>query len=188
MKSLTHSQFVALLKSKGGALPVGLRATTDAKLLKTNNPFVGVVKDVRAVGFVGANYERAVQREGVVRQGHSDADAFVVESRPWGQWVSGLESKVATHKGRFYLRTQTTPGMRKRQPAKVIAYRDASGAKLTYADVAPYMPAKSTSAKQAAVGMDAPNQVAVREYAFDSIKVVRVGGRSYKLIADWRSP
>lgn len=184
MKNLTHSQFISLLRGKHGALPVGIRATTDAKLRKTGNPHIGVTKDIRAVGFVGADYERAVQREGVARQQQGDADAFKASARQWGAWVEGLECKVAAHNGRFYLRTQTTPGMRRRQPARVLGYKDAQGHALTLSDIAPWLPAKSVSAKQSAVGMDAPMQVDVREYAFDSIKVVRVGGRTYKLIAD----
>lgn len=194
VKTLSHSQLVELLKNKGGAFPVGLRATTDAKLSKfakgegrndvSANPFANVSKDVRAVGFVGASYEKAVQREGVVRQGMMDADAFKGAPRSWGVWVTGCESKVACHKGRFYLRTQTTPGMRKRQPAKVLCYKDASGRVLSKDDVAPYLPAKSVSAKQASVGMDAPNQVDVREYAFDSITVLRIAGRTYRLVPD----
>lgn len=184
MKTLTHTQFVNLLRSKGGALPVGIRAVTDAKLRKTGNPFIGVVKHVSAVGFVGANYGASVRREGVGRQAAWDADSFVAAPRPWGAWVEGLECKVAVHQGRYYLRTQSTPGQRKRQPAKVTAYRDANGVTLSHAQIAPFMPAKSTSAKQSAVGIEAHLQVDVREYAFDSIKIVRVMGCTYRLIAD----
>jgi hypothetical protein len=185
MKSITHSQLVELLRASKGALPVGIRAVTDAKLLKTGNPYVNVTKEIRAVAFVGADYGDAVRREGVGRQGAFEADAFV--SAPLPAWKGVvIPNKVYCHKGngRLYLRTQSTPGMRKRQPAKVISYNDASGKVLSHEQVRPYLPAKSVSAKQSAVGMDAPLQVDVREYAFDSIRVLRIGGRAYRLLPD----
>ena len=178
MKSLTHSQFVKIIQSTQGAAIVGLEAITDAKPLKTGNPFDGINKHVRAVGFVGANYGEAVKREGE-RQG-ADASGFVADSRPWGQWL--IPNKVAEHKGELYLRTQSTPNQRRKQPARLLAYRDNSGKFLSRDEVKPFLPKKTESAKQAAAGL--AGKVDVREYKFSSIRKVRVNGETFALVKD----
>lgn len=178
MKSLTHSQFVKIIESTQGAAIVGIEAITDAKPLKTGNPFDGINKHVRAVGFVGANYGEAVKREGT-RQG-VDASEFVADSRPWGEWL--VPHKVATHKGELYLRTQSTPGQRNRQPARLLAYRDNNGKFLSRDEVKPFLPKKTESAKQAAAGL--VGKVDVREYKFSSIRKVRVNGQTFALVKD----
>ena len=183
MQTLTHSQFIQILTSRKGAAIVGVEALTDAKARKTGNPHGAIFKHVRAVGFVGADYERSVQREGA-RQDAPAAASFEAMSLPWGEWH--LAGKVISHKGAFYLRTQSTPGQRNRQPARLLSYRDAKGLFLSKEAVRPFLPAPSVSARQAAVGIgnDASAQVAVRTYAFASIRKVRVNGETFKLIAD----
>jgi hypothetical protein len=177
MKTITHKQLVEKLQNSKGAVIVGIEALTDAKPLKTGNPFDGINKQVRAVGFVGANYAKAVQREGE-RQGAEGAAEFVAESRPWGEWV--VPSKVATHKGEFYLRTQSTPGQRERQPARLLAYRDNAGKFLSPDEVKPFLPKRAESAKQASAGL--AEKVNVREYKFSSLLKVRIGGETFKVV------
>ena len=178
MKSLTHTQLVSLITAHKGAAIIGLEAITDAKPLKTGNPFDGINKHVRAVGFVGANYGEAVKREGS-RQG-VDASEFVADSRPWGQWL--IPNKVAEHKGELYLRTQSTPNQRRKQPARLLAYRDNNGKFLSRDEVKPFLPKKTESAKQAAAGL--VGKVDVREYKFSSIRKVRVNGQTFALVKD----
>lgn len=185
MFTLTHSELLQRLSNLNGAAPVGIVALTDAKALKTNNPFPNrtVMKQVRAVGFVGANYEAAVKREGE-RQGAEAAGFFVAASLPWGKWE--IPHKVISHKGALYLRTQTTPGQRNRQPAKVLAYRDTAGKFLSRDEVKPFLPAPSYSVKQGNVGIgeDASEQVMVRTYAFSSLRKIRLEGITYNVVPD----
>lgn len=194
MQKLTHSQFIGLLNAHAGAAIVGIEALTDAKALAKRkdtlapNPFPErtVLKHIRAVGFVGADYGAAVVREGE-RQG-ADASSFVADKLPWGEWHT--PGKVISHKGGYYLRTQTTPGQRERQAAKLLGYRDAQGRFLAHDDVKPFLPAPTVSRKQTAVGVgegDAKRQVMVRTYAFDSIRKVRVNGKTFALVADAQS-
>lgn len=178
MAKMTYSELVARV-SRPGAVMVGLSTLTDAKARKTGNPFGTVFKQSRGVGIVGADYQSAVRREGE-RQGAENAQAFRAESRPWGEWL--VPSKVATHKGKLYLRTQSAPRQRKTSPWKVNAYRDASGKFLSPETVKPFLPEKSDSARQSAVGLDA--KVEVREFCFDSIQKVRIDGKTFELVAD----
>lgn len=179
MNKLTHSELAALITARPGAFPVGILAETDARLLKTGNPNKSVKKTVRTVGFVGANYQKAVRREGE-RQGAEQAENFVAKPRPWGEWVKGAEGKIATHKGQFYLRTQSTPGQRERARTKVLNYRGENGQFLKFEEVKPFLPAKSYSTRQADVGIEGEGQqINVNEYGFSSLKKVRIAGKTY---------
>jgi hypothetical protein len=182
MKKLTHKKLVEMLASMHGTAIVGLFANIDARANKTGNPFGAITKDIRAVGFVGADYGNAVKREGE-RQG-ADASSFVAGKLPWGEWH--LAGKVISHKGGFYLRTQSTPGQRQRQPAKVLAYRDGNGQFVQADKVKPFLPVPSVSAKQSAfgIGTDAKEQVHVRTYAFDSIRKIRIAGKTFELVRE----
>lgn len=175
MKKITHKELASLLASVPGAMPVGIDAETDAKARKTGNPYGAIRKRVRAVGFVGADYVTGLVREGA-RQG-VDTSGFQGDALPWGEWLT--VGKVITHKGQFYLRTQTSPGQRNRQPAKVLAYLGQNGETLTKEQVDPFLPQETVSAKQVAIGIDAEKQVKVRTYAFASIRKVRVAGQSF---------
>lgn len=178
MKKITHKELASLLASVPGAMPVGIDAETDAKARKTGNPYGTIKKRIRAVGFVGADYVTGLVREGA-RQG-VDATEFQVDSLPWGEWLT--VDKVIVHKGAFYLRTQTSPGQRNRQPAKVLAYLGENGETLTKEQVDPFLPRETVSAKQAAIGIDAAKQVKVRTYAFASLRKVRVAGQSFVVV------
>jgi hypothetical protein len=178
VKTLTHSQLVSLISSIRGAAPIGLETVTEAKVRKTGNPFKGIYKECRVVGWVGVRYGDSVNRE-MTRQGIDGK--FEVEPRPWGQWL--VPNKIAEHKGNLYLRTQSTPGTRKRQPAKVLRYRDETGRFLAREEIAPFLVEASASKKQAEAGLiDKSDQIMVREYKFDSIKKIRVGGKTYSLV------
>lgn len=175
---ITHQQLRDLVAlNVTGSMPVGILAVTDTRSRKTGNPWRTVWKTVRAVGWVGARYAAAVRREGD-RQG-ADASAFQAASLPWGEW--DIPGKVITHKGSLYLRTQATPGMRRKQPARVLGYHAASGETLTREQVAPFLPVESGSAKQAAAGLssDPKEQIWVGTYAFASLRKVRIAGKTY---------
>lgn len=175
---MTYSELVARV-SRPGAVMVGLSTLTDTKAKKTGNSIGQIFKQSRGVGIVGADYENAVRREGE-RQGASDAAGFKAESLPWGEWL--IPSKVITHKGKLYLRTQSAPRQRKTSPWKVNAYRDASGKFLSPETVKPFLPEKIDSARQSAVGLEA--KVEVRSFSFDSIQKVRIDGKTFELVAD----
>ena len=172
---INHSQLIEILNLSKGALIVGILAHTDAKAKKTNNPYGCITKIVRAVGFVGADYQKAVIREGD-RQ-NAIPTQFTAESLSWGEWL--IPNKVITHKGNFYLRTQSTPGQRNRQPAKVLNYRAENGQYVKHEDIKQFLPVVKESAKQQFAGLN--ETIFVRTYAFDSIKKIRIIGFTLEL-------
>lgn len=178
---ITYSKLVALLQGNVGAMPVGIVATTDAKARKTNNPHGVITKTVRAVGFCGADYETSVQTQ-TLRAGVKTPD-FVADSLPWGEWL--VPNKIISHKGKLYLRTQTTEGMRRKQSAKVLFYRDEKGRFISRDEAAKFLPPVRESTKQADAGLEgAKSQVWVRTYSFDSLEKIRIAGRTYVPVAD----
>lgn len=180
MKTITFSELAKAIGARAGAFPVGILADTDAGLRKTGNPLaLPVSKRVQAVGFVGADYGASVRREGA-RQGADTAADFVAEPLPWGEWE--VPGKVISHKGRRYLRVQSTPGARRTQPARLLGYRDAGGRFVAREAVAPFLPPKRESGRQQAAGL--ADTVWPRTYAFDSLRRVRLGGRTFEVVPD----
>lgn len=178
MRTLTHDQLTELLKS-GGAMPVGISAITDARLKKTGNPFPQktAFKKIKAVGFAGANYEKSVNGQ---LSRHGMKEEFQADSLPWGEWV--IPNKVIAHKGKLYLRLQTTSGQRKRQPAKLLGFFDVNGKPIPKEEVKPFLPKVVESEKQAEVGLGhISEQVFVRTYAMDSIVRIRCKGETFAL-------
>lgn len=177
MQTINHKQLFDLIANTSGAKPVGILALTDAKAKKTGNPFPEklVFKMVRAVAFTGANYQSAVERE----QGRQGATGiFDGESLPWGQWA--IVNKIIEHKGDFYLRTQSTPGQRRAQAARLLGYFDLNGGELTREQVVPFLPAVYESAKQQdEAGLS--NTVWVRAYKFSSLLRIRINGQTYRV-------
>lgn len=182
MNLIKFSELVALIDAHKGAKPVGIRATTDTKAHKTNNPHGKITKTVRAVGMVGANYEKSVNSQ-LQKSGIKSEYEFEASKLPWGTWL--IPNKVITHKGKLYLRTQTTSGMRRKQAARVLYYRDEKGQFISKEEARKFIPEKTGSAKQADVGLEEPHaQVWVNTYMFDSLDKIRIGGKTYKPVAD----
>lgn len=177
MKKLTHNQFAVMLANTSGVALVGLSTLTDAKARKTGNPFGPIFKQCRGVGLVGADYQASVNREGE-RQG-VQAD-YKAESLPWGQWK--IANKVIEHKGQLYLRTQSSPGQRRKSPVRLVAYRNATGQFLPSEQVKPLLPEKRESEKQQSAGLE--KTVWIRTYGFSSIKKVRFGGQTFELVPE----
>lgn len=181
MKTIKYQELIALLQGQAGAMPVGIVATTDAKARKTGNPHGTITKTVRASGFVGADYETSVQNQ-TLRAGMKQPD-FQADSLPWGEWL--VPQKVISHKGKLYLRTQTTSGQRRTVAARVLCYRGENGQFISPDEAKKFLPPVRESAKQADAGLEgAKSQVWVRTYAFDSLERIRVNGRTYVPVAD----
>jgi hypothetical protein len=178
MKKLSYSELINYLANHKGVAMIGLSTLTDAKARKTGNPFGQVFKQCRGVGLVGADYQASVNREGE-RQG-VEAD-YKAESLPWGQWR--IPNKVIEHKGQFYLRTQSSPGQRRKSPVRIVAYRNSTGQFLPSEQVKPFLPEAKESSKQESSGLSS-GTVWVRTWGFNSIKKVRVNGQTFELVPE----
>lgn len=173
--TLSAAQFLNWIKESKGALLVGIESLTDSKARKTNNPFGKILKRARFVGLIGGNYEKSVNNE-MERQ--DAAGEFKAEPLSWGEW--DVVNKIIIHKGEYYIRTQSSPGQRKKSKAKILDYRNEDGQILSREKVAPFLPEKADSARQSEVGL--AEKVEVRTFSIKSIRKVRISGVTYKLI------
>lgn len=181
--TLTWSQFLALLNALPGALFFSMVASTDARLRKTGNPLALPVfkRTVLSSATSGADYQTAVNNE-AQRQGGSAA--FVAGALPIDrEWLPGYEGKVLRSKkdhAKLYLRTESTPGQRRKFRVKVLNYRQANGQFADRATVRKFSPPVYESAKQQdTTGIKAT--VWVRDYLFESVELVKINGQTYKL-------
>ena len=172
MKTLTHLELVEKLQGVSSTF-VGLETLTDARARK--NPFGRIFKKTRLVASIGGEYQRSVNREAERQDGKPQ---FKAESLPYGQWSA--KNKVIEHNGEFQLRVLATPGKRMRQPAKVQFY-DCAGNLLDFNSIKPFLsPARESIKQQVTTGIN--KTVWVRNYAFKSIKRIRINGTTYNLI------
>lgn len=178
MKTITHSELVEMIKERHGALLIGIEALTDARARK--NPYGKIYKKVRAVGTVGANYERAVNRE---LAAIGQMPIFEAQPLPWGKWL--VVNKIIENKGELYLRTQTTSTQRRKSPAKVLRYRSANDHTLTPKQVLKYLPGAVEAFTQTEAGLeDVEQQVWVRNYKFSSLLRIRINGQTFRVLSE----
>jgi len=99
--------------------------TTGMKWVET---FKGeVYRTYKEYGNFNFSYENAVNNQRV-REGNTNH--FTSAPLPWGEWVAGMENKVITHKGDFYLRYYV--GMNANSKAdKDVIYHYVDGTELT---------------------------------------------------------
>lgn len=178
MKTLTHSELKETLAKILGTAIVGLLTYSDAKAKKTGNKFGTIFKRVRSVGFTGADYGAAVNRE-MERQTVLTVATFEPSTLPWGQWE--IQNKVISHNGKLYLRTESTPGNRRVQPARVLSYHTADGKYISKEEIRAFLPESKESSRQQSFGLN--KTVWVRTWAFDSIKKIRINGETFELIS-----
>lgn len=83
-----------------GAAPVGLSIRTEYRMKGgVSCPYKGrVVKETDLAGFVGFNYQRAVNKRRVMEGGDP---TFVPSPRKWGERIPG--TPLVEHNGEFYL-------------------------------------------------------------------------------------
>ena len=158
-------------------MPVGLLTNTEARMRKAGNPFGEIRKVSRRVGWVGVKYQEAVNREAERQDGKG---GFKSGKRPFGEWL--IPNKVARTKGKYFLRTESTPGQRNRSRDKVLAYLDLEGNRLDNSRIEEFLIKPLPSRKQKRAGLEEGKQIEVREFAFNSIEKIRIGGEIYRLV------
>mgnify|MGYP000909619312 CR=1 FL=1 len=195
MKTISHSELLSLLQSKQGkgTFAVSLETVTDARALKTGNPYKGkkIFKKSKFATILGANYERAVQREGG-RQGEEAAADFVASALPKDRdWqVPGLVLYSVKNPGVLYLRTQSTPGQRNLATARV-DYIDVDGNEISREKAEKFLPVRSASIAQLAAGVGETalvngegaesGQIQVNDFKFSSIRSITIDGEQIQI-------
>lgn len=153
-----------MLSDIKGATFATIVTKTDARLLKTGNPFKGVHKVSRVNVTLGFQYEAAVNRQRT-REG-SDAD-FEAKPRQWGEKISPM---LVSHKGKIYLETKVEKSLETK-------YQDENGQEISSEAVKPFLPGRSGNSRQ-----ETEKEILVRDYALDSILGMSFKGEEYVLV------
>jgi hypothetical protein len=180
MKTITHTQLRDLIANTKGNQFVQVLSKTDAKALKTGNPYGTIFKIAAASVSVGTDYEKAVNRV-AAKEGNPDAGTFKAESIWGGKGVHEIPNKIIQHvdSGKRYLYCQTSEQQITAFPPKV-EYVDSLGNTLTHDQVKDFLPKKAPSAKQADFGNH--NERNVRMIAFESLRAIAIGGEVYTVV------
>ena len=179
MKKLSLAQLEQVLLEVKAAKPVTFIATTDARAnkkaveadsvtgVKAPNPFDKILKKTRVNGFLGYDYEKAVNRQRI-REGN-EAD-FIAQPRTWGEVVSPAMSEKD---GKRYLRVKV-------QAYLETEYFGVNGDKMvpiTEAAAKVFIRPHTPSASQAL-----EREVDHKEYALSNIDSITMDGEIYELI------
>jgi len=166
MKALTTNQLVELLATVKGATFATIITETDARLVKTGNPFGDVRKVSRVNVTLGFQYEKAVNRQRAREGGETD---FEAAPRQWGERKPG--TMLVEHKGNLYLETKVERSLD-------CQYFTADGKELTAEEVKPFLPKKGASRQEV------EKEILVRDYALESIRSIAFGGEQYVMLQD----
>ena len=165
-KTVSLGEFLATLESARGARPVTFTATTDARLRKTGNPFGQVNKRSEVNGMVNWHYQNAVNRQ---RAREDSATDFEARPRKWGKRIP--KSPFVVHKGALYLEVKVERSLNHR-------YVTPDGRALTDADVAPFLPKRSSNAAHQGV----EREIILRDYRVDHMDAISIDGE--RLVID----
>ena len=164
MQTITHDSLASLLRSRLGAVILGLETVTTPKARKGAPPLIEKVSKGSAL--VGGSYGKAVEKQ--------SGQEFTPESLPWGEWA--IPHKVIAHKGELYLRTIA----RNQRPMK--SHFLSAGEPIEKEKVVPFLATPAPSARQESVGLTGKRQIRVRTIKFDNIKTIKIKGETYRLI------
>jgi hypothetical protein len=164
MQTINHDTFTSLLRSRLGALILGLEIVTTPKASKGAPPLIEKV--AKGSALVGGSYGKAVEKQ--------SGQTFVPEGLPWGEWL--VPNKVITHKGERYLRT-----IARNQRPMSSHFLSACKA-IEKEKVLPFLTTPAPSARQESVGLHGKRQVRVRTIKFDNIKTIKIKGETYRLV------
>lgn len=177
MKTINHSDLVAVLANINAAAIVALTTTTNLnkKMNKRGNPLVNEVVtklSERKNYQFGYSYENGVNNR-LDAQG-CEAN-FKAEPLAWGEWL--IPNKVIIHKGKLYGRFYRMANSIEENTYYV------NGEKATAEQVATikaFMPKSNGSNRQSEAGLT-EHQVEPMAIEFASIDEIRVNGETYKV-------
>jgi hypothetical protein len=165
MKTISINQLQAILFALNHAAPITISTFTDARLLKTGNPYANVHKLSKVNGFTGFDYQNAVNRQ--LERENSQPD-FESQARKWGTKISDC---LIENKGKYYLIIRP---LRCRKP---IYFKQTEFGWLMVATdkIKQFIPIK----KQSNQGTE--KEIVYRNYLLTNIKYIAIGGEQYKI-------
>jgi len=165
-EQITRTKLMELLGTLKGNAFVGIMATTEPKMRKTDNPMFGNVKKTRSLsGCLGYDYGSNVNAQRT-REGQ-DAN-FVVQGSTWGTRVG--DTCIIVHRpkksqvDKFYLDLRVLRTIQARYFTKD------NGQRIPFAAVKDFLYQRKKSAKQ-----NLKQEIVINRFAIDNLRRVNVG-------------
>ena len=155
MKTITKGELLGMLMSNKRCMPVDIKTTTEVKMRKRGNPYIGTKKTKHTNGMINFKYENSVNSK-LIKNG-KEGD-FKVSERKWGKHVT---QSIIEHKGNYYLQVRVN---------KVydVEYNN-EGNKITKQQLAPFLPSKIKSS----------NDIIINDIKIDNIESITINKKRY---------
>lgn len=167
MAKVTSDELVQILRKRNGSTIISLKACTDARLRKTNNPNGKCWKMADLVGVIGWSYANSVNNQ---RAREGNEEHFEALPRPWGERISG--TPLVEYKGKFYLEVKVE------RVLNVEYIRDSDGEIVTYDQVVMFLPDKRFNERA-----ETEKNIYPTDYAVDNIREIKIDGVLYEVVA-----
>ena len=167
MAKVTSDELVQILMKRKGATIVSLKACTDARLRKKNNPIGPCWKLASVVGMIGWNYTNSINNQRA-REGHEEY--FEALPRSWGQRISG--TPLVEYNGKYYLEVKVE------RILEVSYVRNSDGSMVTYDEISMFLPTKRVNERA-----ETEKNIYPTDYAVENIREIKLDGVVYEVVA-----
>ena len=167
------------IESLGNGQYFALTTVTVPKMNKRNNPYYNRVTKKSVITGVrtGVSYERCVDAS----LGRNNIDDHITTEKPFGKsWVVVNKILVSDKdNNQLYLRTSWDKSTTVQSSTLYLDGQEVTDADIL-AEIKSFMPKPSESKKQATLGLTGQEQIAIKDYRFESIKEIKCGNLVWK--------
>lgn len=168
--TINQAEFRNVIESIRGVSFASIHSVTWLDMRKTGNPFAGrVLKVSKFLAIVGNwNYAKSLENQAIRENVETE---FEIKPRKWGFRLS--DSGIVEHKGKLYLECKIEKSFGSRivfDNGQYISNRDIE-------TIRSFMPIRKESSTQDAI----EKKVILRDYAFDSIRKIKLNGITYRI-------
>lgn len=166
MKKISQHQLLKLLLQIDGEKPtfVSFVSDTDARLKKTNNPYIGVRKRSRVLGLLNFNYTQSVQNQ---RTREGNEEIFVAAERKYGIKIDNYNGCLLFGAGEPKLIVKIEKNLEK----PIYLY---NGQPIAKELIQEFLPANRPSTTQ-----DTEKEIIYRNYDLPNIVEITMNGETY---------
>lgn len=141
-----------------------IKTLTDPKMRKTNNPYLGTMKETVMNITLNFNYENSVNSQRTKEGTENDFEAL---PRKWGQRVPN--TCLVMHNGKIYIEVKANG---KPQSTSFIS---PDGTTIEKSLLLPFLPVKKSNAEHQGV----EKEIILRDYSLENITGIKIDGSEY---------
>ena len=167
------------IESLGNGQYFSLTTVTSPKMNKRNNPYYNRVTKKSVISGVrtGVSYERSVDAS-LYR---NNIDDHITTEKPFGKSWLVVNKILMSDKdnNQLYLRTSWDKSTKVQSSTLYLDGQEVTDPDIL-ADIKSFMPKPSESKKQADLGLTGQEQIAIKDYKFESIQEIKCGNLVWK--------